>query len=108
MDAEVTRSMSDQLIEVLQRGPIGLATVAVVADAIAASARFNIWILEVAKKHASDIEMLELADTHAGITEQCAAAIKQFNADRNTTHFRHSIQQITRQLTTATKREFHR
>ena len=68
------------LISLMQMQGVGLKTVAVCADAIAADARFNLWVGLVAKESATSDRMVNLIESYDLATQECLNCVAAFNA----------------------------
>jgi hypothetical protein len=77
------QSLRSALVALLSDKTIGLLLVALVADIVAADARFNDWIAVDGKRSLSDDAMLEAIDTYDEIRSQCLRAIEQFESSGN-------------------------
>jgi len=96
-------NIRELLITVLQDKYTGVGAVPNVAAAIAADARFNIWVLTFAKKNASEQQMIELVGRYEGIAEQCSAIAKSFREDYHLADLIRGVDEITKQLIEAMK-----
>ena len=92
------------LISVLHEPTLNLPTIAIVCDAISADARFNTWVVAVAKKKANQQELLELMELYDRLADQCAAAIKK--GARDAVNFGEVIEAFTIQITSTMRERF--
>jgi membrane-bound lytic murein transglycosylase B len=108
-DPRMVESVSTQLIGISaeSRDPqarIGLDTIIVVADAIAADARFNMWFASVVKEQARDEEqVIELLEELHEASEACSHAIRRFAADRDHNPLKAAIEDYTTKLLETTR-----
>jgi len=96
-------SIQEQLITILQSKHIGVGAIPNVAAAIAADARFNIWILEHAKKQASEGQMIELLDRYEKLHSRCSTIVKNFREHHNVSEMMADVDALTKELTEAAK-----
>ena len=76
-------SLREQLIAILQDKYMAIGAVPNVAEAIAADARFNIWVLTREKKQADETQMVELLERYDELVEQCSSIARNFNEHHN-------------------------
>ncbi len=76
------------LIEVIADESVDLLTVASAADVVAAEARFNLWVGQVAK---GTRDVLALVDPYDDAESDCRRAIAAFRSDRNQTALRAAL-----------------
>jgi len=91
-----------RLIRVLQEPNIGLDTIAVVADGISIDAKFNLWVLNVAKNTFSTDQMIDLLEKIDPLHSRCCAAAEQFLKDRDTEHLKAVVRQYIELLSEIT------
>jgi hypothetical protein len=96
-------SLQEQLIAILQDKHIGIGVVPSIADAIAADARFNIWVMTDAKKYANEEQMIELLERYDELVARFTATARNFNEDHNLTELVVGIDTLTKELTEAAK-----
>lgn len=82
---------------VLQDSTTNLLTIAVVADAIAADARFNTWVQSIERRITVD-QFVELLKDYERLADRCSLAIAELREGRNADQFREVIQDVTSQL----------
>ena len=92
-------SIGSSLIGLLHGGkPRGLEAVALCAEAIAADARFNLWVGTIAKQQTTEEHMIELVDLYDRLTSACLLAVEVFEARGDSAMLERSIQSLARQL----------
>lgn len=74
------QNLRSALIELLSDNSLGLLLIALVADLIAADARFNDWMAVEGKRTLSDDAMLEAIDVYEDARNQCLTAIARFRS----------------------------
>jgi hypothetical protein len=96
-------SLREQLITILQDKHMGIGAVPNVAEAIAADARFSIWMLSCAKNQTSETQMMELLERYDEFSERCSTIVRNFNEHHNLSELMASIDALTKELTEAAK-----
>jgi hypothetical protein len=96
-------SLREQLISILQDKYMAIGAVPNVAEAIAADARFNIWVLTHAKKQANETRMMELLEHYDELVERCSFVARTFNEHHNLAELVAGIDALTKALTEAAK-----
>jgi hypothetical protein len=74
------QTLRSALIALLSDKTIGLLLVALVADILAADAKFNDWIAVDGKQSLSDDALLDVIGAYDEIRVQCLLAIEQFES----------------------------
>jgi len=85
------------LMAVLQDSRTNLLTIAVVCDAIAADARFNIWFVANKDRGTLDL-MFDLVKEYEQLTDRCSEAIITYQQDGDGETFRTAIGSFTNEL----------
>jgi hypothetical protein len=89
-------SLADRLSDLLRDKHIGLTTVIVTINAIAADARFNIWFLDNVKSQASESVAIAKVYEYGDLRDACMATIQKFDRD-------HSVAELETALETYAK-----
>jgi hypothetical protein len=79
-----------QLSRLLTSKYIGLSTVGLIGDVIAADARFNDWVVSVAKRTFSIEALLAVIGVYEGAAYACSTTIAHFSSSRD----RHALEQV--------------
>ena len=75
------QDLRSALIQLLSNTSLGLLLVALVADVVAADARFNAWMAVDGKRNLTDDAMLETIDVYEDMRIQCFMALSRFASD---------------------------
>jgi hypothetical protein len=78
------KDLASSLIHLLTDRSLGLPLMALVADVIAADARFNYWVAIEGKRKLSEDAMLQTIDVYEDVIVKCRAEIERFGATRDT------------------------
>jgi hypothetical protein len=81
---DTRKDFGSSLIHLVADRSLGLPLVALVADVIAADARFNHWVAIEGKRKLSQDAMLQTIDMYEDATVKCGAEIERFGATRDT------------------------
>ena len=96
-------NIQERLIALIQDKHIGIGAVANVAEAIAADARFNAWILACAKKQASEAQMIKLLERYDDLFEECLAVTRKFSENHDLSELMAGMDALVNNLTESTK-----
>jgi hypothetical protein len=94
-----SNSIQSALVTILSGGTReSLELVALCADAIACDARFNLWVCTVAKRDATEEQMIALVDGYERLTIYCLEAAKAFEAGGQFAAFVDVLSDVSLQL----------
>jgi hypothetical protein len=96
-------SLRSQLMTVLQHALrrdtyVGLDTIAIVCETIAADCRFGMWFLSDVKKSATEEQLMELLLEYKKLTDMVSVAVRQFDEDREKESFQPVLKEVAMQL----------
>ena len=74
------QDLGSSLISLLANGSLGLPLIALVADVIAADARFNHWFAFEGKRTLSGDAVLRTLDVYEDVTMKCREGIAKFSS----------------------------
>jgi hypothetical protein len=100
-----------QLMTILQHALrrdtyVGLDTIAVVCEAIAVDARFNMWFFANKEKIATEEQFMELLLKYEKLRNLTSAAVQKFHEDHKKSNLQRVIQDIAVEMNEMMKTEF--
>jgi hypothetical protein len=99
------KRLFDYLMAVAASGSAGLLLTALVADVIAADARFNNWVGTVAKRTYAQGSMVALVDWYCELCSACQAAAEEFGRTQDEEALRAVLTKALDELRKATPQE---
>jgi hypothetical protein len=93
-----TPAIQASMVELLKGTGLSEATVALMAEAIAENARFNLWAAIYKKDYAAEDETLRLLEQAEELETRCRAAVRDFRADRDEARLRRVLADVIREL----------
>jgi hypothetical protein len=85
---------------------VGLDTIAIVCETIAADCKLNIWFLHVVKKHATEEQFMGLLERYNALNERCVTAVVRFHEDHDKNNLHSVIQEVATQMNVMQKTQF--
>lgn len=81
-----------QLLNTLRNERLDLEAIALVCELIAADCRWNIWFVDVAKKNASELQIVELLDSYDSFSDNCDKILREFETDEDISKYKNAIE----------------
>jgi hypothetical protein len=92
------KSLRFALIQLLSNTSLGLLLIALVADLIAADARFNDWMAVDGKRTLTDDAMLATIDVYEDARIQCLAGVERFRVSADLSGLEAALRQTLETL----------